>query len=53
MTELVNNSKPLDRWYANLCFREKLILMERHNIDDWFELEYKEKLEIYKEEGGE
>lgn len=53
MAELVDKSKKLDRWFANLCFREKLIVFERYDIEDWFELDYKEKLEIYKEEGGE
>ena len=40
-------SKKYDKWYANLCFREKLILMERYDIDDWFELNNTEKKAIY------
>ena len=40
-------SKKYDKWYANLCFREKLILMERYDIDDWFELNHTEKKAIY------
>ena len=40
-------SKKYDKWFANLCFREKLILMERYDIDDWFELDTKRKKTIY------
>jgi hypothetical protein len=47
------DSKKYDRWFANLCFREKLVLFKKYDIDDWFELGYQEKLEIYKEERGE
>ena len=43
-------SKKYDRWFANLCFREKLILMERYDIDDWFELTLKEKQSVYEGE---
>ena len=46
-------SKNYDRWFANLCFREKLILMKKYSVEDWFELGYTEKLKIYKEERGE
>jgi hypothetical protein len=40
-------SKKLDRWFSNLCFREKLSLLDRHDIDDWFELNHTEKKAIY------
>jgi len=43
-------SKKYDKWYANLCFREKLVLFERYDIDDWFELNYTDKKSIYDEE---
>ena len=40
-------SKKYDKWYANLCFREKLILMEKYSVEDWFELDTKRKKTIY------
>ena len=40
-------SKNYDRWYANLCFREKLILMKKYSVEDWFELNHTEKKAIY------
>ena len=40
-------SKKYDRWFANLCFREKLSLLDRHEIDDWFELNHANKKAIY------
>jgi hypothetical protein len=40
-------SKKFDRWYSNLCFREKLILMKKYTIEDWFELELKRKRTIH------
>ena len=43
-------SKKYDRWFANLCFREKLSLLDRHDIDDWFELTLKEKQSVYEGE---
>lgn len=42
--------KDLDRWYANLFFRQKLILMEKYKIEDWFELILEEKKKIYDRE---
>jgi hypothetical protein len=43
-------SKKYDRWFSNLCFREKLSLLDRHDIDDWFELTLKEKQSVYEGE---
>jgi hypothetical protein len=40
-------SKKYDRWFANLCFREKLILMKKYSVEDWFELDTKRKKTIY------
>jgi len=40
-------SKKYDRWFANLCFREKLILMKKYSVEDWFELNHTEKKAIY------
>jgi hypothetical protein len=40
-------SKKYDKWYANLCFREKLILMNKYTVEDWFELATKRKKTIY------
>ena len=40
-------SKKYDKWYANLCFREKLILMNKYTVEDWFELELERKQNIY------
>jgi hypothetical protein len=43
-------SKKLDRWYADLCFREKLIILNKYKVDDWFELTLKEKQSVYEGE---
>lgn len=40
-------SKKLDRWFSNLCFREKLSLMKKYSVEDWFELDTKRKKTIY------
>jgi len=45
-------SKKYDKWFANLCFREKLSLFEKYEIDDWFELNYANKKAIYGLEVG-
>jgi len=45
-------SKKYDRWFANLCFREKLILMKKYSVEDWFELDTKRKKTIYGLEVG-
>ena len=46
------DSKKYDRWFANLCFREKLILMKKYSVEDWFELDTKRKKTIYGLEVG-
>jgi len=50
--ELNEDTTPLDKWFSGLCFREKLMILGKYEIEDWFNEGYYTKKSIYDMEVG-
>lgn len=42
----------MDEWFENLSFGERITIMSKYDVDDWYALDGEVKANIYEEERG-
>ncbi len=53
MVEVLNaHYDEMDNWFQSLSFSERITILSKYDVEDWYELDGDTKEYIYDEEGG-